>query len=300
MMRADQLTQKGEGKVVAVIDTGVEMTHPAFAGAMGSERPRSPPTRLQALAPKLGNGKLGVYVSEKFPFAYDYADGDNDAMPAKGSYGSHGTHVAGITAGNADQIIGVAPEAQIIVAKVSRSEDGEIPDSALLAALDDMVVLRPDVVNLSLGQLGGMDNEADSVFASVFKKLQDEGISVNAAAGNDYLGRVRQHLRSVTCPTPRIPTPRPSANPPPTRRSSPSPRLTTFCPTTPSPPPERTSHTSVRAARMARRSPKSPSWPPGPTSTLTPDTRRRKTPQPSPPSTPMAWLASLPWSRAAS
>ena len=185
MMRADQLTQKGEGKVVAVIDTGVEMTHPAFAGAMGST-PSLTADKVAALAPKLGNGKLGVYVSEKFPFAYDYADGDNDAMPAKGSYGSHGTHVAGITAGNADQIIGVAPEAQIIVAKVSRSEDGEIPDSALLAALDDMVVLRPDVVNLSLGQLGGMDNEADSVFASVFRKLQDEGISVNAAAGNHY------------------------------------------------------------------------------------------------------------------
>ena len=185
MMRADQLTQKGEGKVVAVIDTGVEMTHPAFAGAMGST-PSLTADKVAALAPKLGNGKLGVYVSEKFPFAYDYADGDNDAMPAKGSYGSHGTHVAGITAGNADQIIGVAPEAQIIVAKVSRSGDGEIPDSALLAALDDMVVLRPDVVNLSLGQLGGMDNEADSVFASVFKKLQDEGISVNAAAGNHY------------------------------------------------------------------------------------------------------------------
>ena len=185
MMHADQLTQKGEGKVVAVIDTGVEMTHPAFAGAMAST-PSLTADKVAALTPKLGDGKLGVYVSEKFPFAYDYADGDNDAMPAKGPYGSHGTHVAGITAGNADQIIGVAPEAQIIVAKVSHSKDGDIPDSALLAALDDMVVLHPDVVNLSLGQLGGMDNEADSVFASVFKKLQDEGISVNAAAGNHY------------------------------------------------------------------------------------------------------------------
>ena len=185
MMHADQLTQKGEGKVVAVIDTGVEMTHPAFAGAMAST-PSLTADKVAALTPKLGDGKLGVYVSEKFPFAYDYADGENDAMPAKGPYGSHGTHVAGITAGNADQIIGVAPEAQVIVAKVSHSKDGDIPDSALLAALDDMVVLHPDVVNLSLGQLGGMDNEADSVFASVFKKLQDEGISVNAAAGNHY------------------------------------------------------------------------------------------------------------------
>ena len=35
MMHADQITQKGDGKVVAVIDTGVDMTHPAFTGALG-------------------------------------------------------------------------------------------------------------------------------------------------------------------------------------------------------------------------------------------------------------------------
>ena len=49
-----------------------------------------------------------------------------------------------------------------------------------------MVILHPDVINLSLGQLGGMDNEADSVYATVFKSLQDVGVTVNAAAGNHY------------------------------------------------------------------------------------------------------------------
>ena len=185
MMHADQLTQKGESTVVAVIDTGVEMTHPAFSGTL-TGTPAMTAADVEALTPQLGMGKTGIYYNEKFPFAYDYADDDNDAMPSPGDYGSHGTHVAGITAGDADQIVGVAPEAQIIVAKVSRSVEGDIPDSALLAALDDMVVLRPDVVNLSLGQLGGMDNEADSVYATVFKSLQDAGITVNAAAGNHY------------------------------------------------------------------------------------------------------------------
>ena len=185
MMHADQLTQKGEGTVVAVIDTGVEMTHPAFSGTL-TGTPAMTAADVEALTPQLGMGKTGIYYNEKFPFAYDYADDDNDAMPSPGDYGSHGTHVAGITAGDADQIVGVAPEAQIIVAKVSRSVEGDIPDSALLAALDDMVVLHPDVVNLSLGQLGGMDNEADSVYATVFKSLQDAGITVNAAAGNHY------------------------------------------------------------------------------------------------------------------
>lgn len=184
MMHADQITQKGDGKVVAVIDTGVDMMHPAFTGALGGT-PALSADKVASLTPQLGNGKTGGYVSEKFPFAYDYADNDPDASPT-GEAGSHGTHVAGITAGNAGEIVGIAPDAQIIVAKVARSSNGGIPDSALLAALDDMVVLRPDVVNLSLGQTGGMDNEADSMYATVFKSLQDAGVTVNAAAGNEY------------------------------------------------------------------------------------------------------------------
>ena len=184
MMHADQVTQKGEGKVVAVVDTGVDMTHPAFAGALGGT-PALSADKVASLTPQLGDGKAGTYVSEKFPFAYDYADNDPDASPT-GQAGSHGTHVAGITAGNAGEIVGIAPDAQIIVAKVARSVEGDITDSGLLAALDDMVVLHPDVVNLSLGQLGGMDNEADSVYATVFKSLQDVGVTVNAAAGNHY------------------------------------------------------------------------------------------------------------------
>ena len=184
MMHADQITQKGDGKVVAVIDTGVDMTHPAFAGALHGT-PALSVDKVASLTPQLGDGKTGSYVSEKFPFAYDYADNDPDASPT-GKAGSHGTHVAGITAGNAGEIVGIAPDAQIIVAKVASSISGGIPDSALLAALDDMVVLRPDVVNLSLGQTGGMDNEADSMYATVFKSLQDAGVTVNAAAGNEY------------------------------------------------------------------------------------------------------------------
>ena len=184
MMHADQVTQKGEGKVVAVVDTGVDMTHPAFAGALGGT-PALSADKVASLTPQLGDGKAGTYVSEKFPFAYDYADNDPDASPT-GQAGSHGTHVAGITAGNAGEIVGIAPDAQIIVAKVARSVEGDITDSGLLSALDDMVVLHPDVVNLSLGQLGGMDNEADSVYATVFKSLQDVGVTVNAAAGNHY------------------------------------------------------------------------------------------------------------------
>ena len=185
MMRTDQVTQKGEGTVIAVIDTGVDMTHQAFSPAL-SGTPGLSEDDVEALTPQLGMGKTGIYYNEKFPFAYDYADDDADAAPREGGSGFHGTHVAGIAAGNADKIVGTAPDAQIIVGKVTRSEDDALLDSSLLAALDDMVVLRPDVINLSLGWTAGMDNEADSVYDTVYKKLQEEGITVNAAAGNAF------------------------------------------------------------------------------------------------------------------
>ena len=185
MMRTDQVAQKGEGKVIAVIDTGVDTTHQAFTGALAGT-PALTPQKVAALSSQLGEGKTGVYISQKFPFAYDYADGDNDALPREGGSGFHGTHVAGIAAGNADKIIGTAPDAQVIVAKVTRSEDDALLDSALLASLDDMLILHPDVINLSLGWTAGMDNEADTVYATVYKKLQDAGITVNAAAGNAF------------------------------------------------------------------------------------------------------------------
>ena len=185
MMHIDQVAQKGEGKVIAVIDTGVDMTHSAFTGELAGSPPLTP-QKVAAMTSQLGEGKTGVYVSQKFPFAYDYADGDNDASPAKTPNGSHGTHVAGIASGNADKIVGTAPNAQVIVAKVTRSEDDALLDSALLASLDDMLVLHPDVINLSLGWTAGMDNEADSVYATVYKKLQEAGITVNAASGNAF------------------------------------------------------------------------------------------------------------------
>ena len=185
MMRTDQVAQKGEGKVIAVIDTGVDTTHQAFTGELAGT-PALTPQKVAALSSQLGEGKTGVYISQKFPFAYDYADGDNDASPREGGSGFHGTHVAGIAAGNADKIVGTAPNAQVIVAKVTRSEDDALLDSALLASLDDMLVLHPDVINLSLGWTAGMDNEADSVYATVYKKLQEAGITVNAASGNAF------------------------------------------------------------------------------------------------------------------
>ena len=58
MMRTDQVTQKGEGKVVAIIDTGVDMTHQAFTPAL-TATPALSEDKVDELKAQLGEGKTG-------------------------------------------------------------------------------------------------------------------------------------------------------------------------------------------------------------------------------------------------
>ena len=76
----------------------------------------------------------------------------------------------------------------------SRVDRGGIPDSALLAALDDMAVIKPDVVNLSLGRTAGMDSAADTLFAGVYEKLQNNGTIVDVARRQRILGCLWQQV----------------------------------------------------------------------------------------------------------
>ena len=149
MTRANQATQKGDRQVVEVIDTGIEATHQAFSGSMDGVDVRMSQADVEALAATLPHGKTGSYINKKIPFVFDYADNDPDVLPKSSKDLSHGTHVAAIAAANAADLQGTAPHAQIIVAKVASDQDGSIPDSTVLAALDDAVVIKPDSINLS-------------------------------------------------------------------------------------------------------------------------------------------------------
>ena len=62
MMHVDQVSQKGEGKVIAIIDSGVDTSHPAFAGAL-TGKPAMTAEDVAALAPQLGEGAAGVYLN---------------------------------------------------------------------------------------------------------------------------------------------------------------------------------------------------------------------------------------------
>ena len=186
MTRANQATQKGDGQVIEIIDSGLQTDHDAFSGSMDGVAVRMSQADAQALTGILPHGGAGTYINSKIPFAYDYADNDANVVPTSTKDMSHGTHVAAIAAANGGEVRGTAPNAQIIVAKVVHDADGVMDDSALLAALDDALVIKPDVINISLGDDAGMSSDAGSIFAGVYEKLTDAGITVNAAAGNAF------------------------------------------------------------------------------------------------------------------
>lgn len=205
----------GQGTTVAILDTGLDYTHPAFAKLpkdldnLGLSRAELGDIianeDLRAEEWSRGLKADDVYVSDKVPFAYDYADKDTDVYP---SYSPHGTHVAGIVAGNdtsytdkdgnlvKEEFIGVAPDAQLVICKVftDNLDDkalGGAESEDILAALEDCVKLGVDVINMSLGTSCGFTSTNDGddegeYFERVYEGVRKAGISLICAASNDY------------------------------------------------------------------------------------------------------------------
>ena len=185
--QADEVSQKGDGQVIAVIDTGLDTDHEAFSGDLDDGTVALTQDSVkEAEGHMASGGQGGAYVSEKIPFAYDYADGDNDVNPGISGL-EHGTHVAGIASANGgDQIRGTAPNAQLAIMKVASDADGGIYDSAILAAMDDLPALGIDSVNISIGSDAGFSDEGEKTYSDAIDKLQGDGITVNVAQGNSY------------------------------------------------------------------------------------------------------------------
>ena len=207
----------GQGMVVAVLDTGLDYTHEAFQGFQSEtvdvaweKSDVADKLTTSDLASERRSGTLtvnDVYVSEKVPFAYDYADDDADVYP---SYSNHGTHVAGIIGGYNEggytdkdgnavtdkSFIGVVPDAQLVICKVF-TDDLDDPDLGgavsedIVAALEDCVKLGVDVINMSLGTSCGFTttddgDEEGKMLNDVYESIKAAGISLICAASNDY------------------------------------------------------------------------------------------------------------------
>ena len=188
----------GEGMLIAILDTGVDMDHQIFSKAPANPALTQDDVKgllsqydFQAEGFVKGLSVSSVYKSAKFPFQFDYGDKDTDGAP--GTKSSHGTHVASTAAGctgiNAD-VQGVAPDAQIANMNVFNSS-GSASYADILSALEDCMLLGVDVANLSLGSDAGyIDYENPDEFTesllNVFKRAGESGMSLAVAAGNAY------------------------------------------------------------------------------------------------------------------
>jgi hypothetical protein len=141
----------GANTIIAVVDTGVQLDHPALAG------------RITAVQADFVDGD-GVANDE--PNGQD-DDGDGEVDESTG----HGTHVAGI-------VHLVAPDARIMPVRALDSDGG---GSAFLVAEAILFAVEhgADVINLSLGT-----SEESDLLEDVIEEAAERGVLVIAAAGN--------------------------------------------------------------------------------------------------------------------
>ncbi len=158
----------GAGVTVAVVDTGVDFSHPDLQGNLVSGATFTGCTK-QDPAP-CGNGD------------FRGPDGVNNGD-------EHGTHVAGIiaaVANNGTGIAGVAPDATIMPVKVL--EDGTGSFEQIAAGIRWAVDNGADVVNLSLGANPGIQaltiTGIDTTTVDAVDYATAHGVAVIAAAGN--------------------------------------------------------------------------------------------------------------------
>ena len=182
----------GSGMVVAVLDTGLDSNHSAFSVEnFTSDTLGMTYEDVAAVVSKTtANEQFGgltvddVYINEKVPYGFDYADNDPDVYS---THNNHGTHVSGVIVGKDDTITGAAPNAQLVSMKIFSDVMDTARASWILSALEDCVVLGVDVINMSLGTACGFSRESDEeVLNGVYDKIREAGITVMAAASNSY------------------------------------------------------------------------------------------------------------------
>jgi len=146
--------------VVAVIDTGVDYTHPDLVGAMWDATTATIPSNFHG---------------------YDFADGDTDPYPLNSE---HGTHVAGTiaaTGNNSLGVVGAAYGVKIMALKVFKDLYTGTTDADIISAINFAVANGAHIINMSLGG-GGAE---DAVLTTAVANAVNAGVLIVAAAGNE-------------------------------------------------------------------------------------------------------------------
>lgn len=171
---------KGEGMVIAIVDTGVDYTHEAFPDPKDMSKARIKKGKFTR-----PDGSTSLKVVD----GYNWADQNDDIIPRvedpNNATSSHGVHVAGIAAGSGPVIQGVAPEAQIIAEKVFSDKQAGALTEDIIKGVDHASALGADVINMSLGSSSSFDTrDPNDPLGIAIRNATDEGHVVVVAAGN--------------------------------------------------------------------------------------------------------------------
>jgi subtilisin family serine protease len=151
--QVDKSRRSGSGIRIAILDTGLDLNHPDFAG-------------------RVPEGQRQSFVAGQ-----DVQDGHG-----------HGTHVAGTACGllhpATGQRYGVAYGAELFVGKVL-SNVGSGPDMAIIMGINWAVKNKCQVVSMSLGSRVEPCEPFSQIYENVARRALDAGTLIVAAAGND-------------------------------------------------------------------------------------------------------------------
>lgn len=185
---------KGAGVIIGIIDGGIDYTHPSFRHKDGSSRilflwDQGGPFDPNATVP---------YGREYTKLELDKALTSSDPfklVPHR-DFGGHGTHVAGIAAGNGSSnkaFSGIAPDADLIVVAY-KSERVTLGQSVRALEAFDYIVRkadgRPVAINLSQGMNSGGHAGETVLETGLDNLVQQPNVVVVKSAGNEQEWRI--------------------------------------------------------------------------------------------------------------
>lgn len=215
----------GAGSRIAIIDTGLDLSHPSFseggyyyslgisAASFGKkisdynlltkEEIKKALPNLSISADKNPPKADDLYRNAKVPFAYNYVDDGLDVShDAEGdSNGDHGTHVAGIAAANR-YVPHYDADGDLYYDKQELGVTGVAPDAQLvvmkvfgvgggayssdyMAAIEDAIWLNCDSVNLSLGSGSAGRSYGSKSDQQILDSFRNTDTVVTVSAGNN-------------------------------------------------------------------------------------------------------------------
>ncbi|HEM3628366.1 TPA: S8 family serine peptidase [Streptococcus suis] len=179
---------KGEGTVVAIIDSGLDVDHDVLHISDLSTAKYKSEKEIEA-AKEAAGITYGEWFNDKVVFGYNYVD-VNTVLKEEDKR-SHGMHVTSIATGNPTQPVagqlmyGVAPEAQVMFMRVFSDLKATTGAALYVKAIEDAVKLGADSINLSLGGANGSVVNMNENVTSAIEAARRAGVSVVIAAGND-------------------------------------------------------------------------------------------------------------------